>query len=78
MKITLELEVTDITNKLILFEDVGELSTADDDVKLQACRDMLGSPIVYSPDGKRRYMVHLSQIYTFLASKIMEGVLVAE
>lgn len=73
MKVTVELEIDDISKKMVLFEHVGELSTGEDGVKLQAYRDVpLGSPIVYAPDG-RRYMISLRQIYQVLAREIMEG-----
>lgn len=67
-KITLELEIEDISNSLVLFEHVGEIGD------LKMCRTVpMGSPIVYAPDGKRRYMIPIPPIYQALAREILEG-----
>lgn len=75
MKITVELEVEDISEKLVMFEDFGELTSNNGDT-LKAYRDyVLKSPIVHSPSGERRYMIDIRQIYLALAKEITEGIL---
>lgn len=67
-KITIELEIEDISKSMVLFEHVGEIGD------LEMCRTVpMGSPIVYAPDGERRYMIPIQQIYQALAREISEG-----
>jgi len=66
--ITIELEIEDISESMVLFEHVGEIGD------LKMCRTVpLGSPIVYALDGELRYMVFIQQIYQALAREILEG-----
>lgn len=67
-KITIELEIEDVSKSMILFESIGEIGG------LEMCRTIpMGSPIIYTADGKRRYMIDIRKVYQALAHEIIAG-----
>ena len=73
MKVTVELEIEDVTEAYLLFESVGSISTPLEGVGLTAERTVpRGDPIVWSQDGERRYLASIGQVYSAIAKAIME------